>query len=63
MMDYFHYTRPFLRRFIDTGFIEQIHQNPVRFHRLCGKAGQGGATDRLCAHFAKTKMLHLAFLN
>src|SRR6476620_1022959 len=23
--------------------IEQIHENPVRFHRLCGEAGQGGA--------------------
>src|SRR6185295_5133567 len=26
-----------------TKFIEQIYQNPVRFHRLWGEAGQGGA--------------------
>src|SRR5207245_3336399 len=26
-----------------TKFIEQTQKNPVRFHRLCGKAGQGGA--------------------
>jgi hypothetical protein len=26
-----------------TKFMEQIDQNPVRFHRLCGEARQGGA--------------------
>ena len=31
------------RSFPLTKFIEQIHKNPVRFHRLCGEAGQGGA--------------------
>jgi hypothetical protein len=115
------------RSFPLSKFIEQIDKNPVRFHRLCGEARQGGAVvvtavelrlfvqsagevtsaeravrnktdaeffkcrqdllfrlpshqgifalnsgkrlngmgpaDRLCAHFAKTEMLHLALLN
>jgi len=26
-----------------TDFVEQIRQDPVRFHRVCGEARQGGA--------------------